>query len=88
VVLARDPNEKHRGITLMLIPLDQPGVEIRAIWTMGDERTNEVFIEDVFVPDDYVVGEVGKGFQYISRRSTSNGSRCSPSRRSTSASSC
>ena len=62
-----DPNEKHKGITLMLIPLDQPGVEIRAIWTMGDERTNEVFIEDVFVPDDYVVGEVGKGFQYISQ---------------------
>ena len=62
-----DPNDKHRGITLMLVPLDQPGVEIRAIWTMGDERTNEVFIEDVFVPDDYVVGEVGKGFQYISQ---------------------
>jgi alkylation response protein AidB-like acyl-CoA dehydrogenase len=48
------------------VPLDQPGVEIRGIWTMGDERTNEVFIDDVFVPDDYVVGEVGKGFQYIS----------------------
>ncbi len=62
-----DPNEKHKGITLMLIPLDQPGVEIRAIWTMGDERTNEVFIEDVFVPDDYVVGEVGRGFNYISQ---------------------
>ncbi len=62
-----DPNDKHRGITLMLIPLDQPGVTIRPIWTMGDERTNEVFIEDVFVPDDYVVGEVGKGFQYISQ---------------------
>jgi hypothetical protein len=51
----------------MLVPLDQPGVEIRAIWTMGDERTNEVFIDDVFVPDDYVVGEVGRGFQYISQ---------------------
>ncbi len=62
-----DPNDKHRGITLMLIPLDQPGVTIRPIWTMGDERTNEVFIEDVFVPDEYVVGEVGKGFQYISQ---------------------
>ena len=61
-----DPNDKHRGITLMLVPLDQPGVEIRGIWTMGDERTNEVFIDDVFVPDEYVVGEVGKGFQYIS----------------------
>jgi len=62
-----DPNEKHRGITLMLVPLDQPGVTIKEIWTMGDERTNEVFIEDVFVPDEYVVGEVGRGFQYISQ---------------------
>ena len=32
---------------------------------MGDERTNEVFIDDVFVPDEYVVGEVNRGFQYI-----------------------
>jgi 3-oxocholest-4-en-26-oyl-CoA dehydrogenase alpha subunit len=62
-----DPDDKHRGITLMLVPLDQPGVTIRPIWTMGDERTNEVFIDDVFVPDEYVVGEVGRGFQYISQ---------------------
>ncbi len=67
-----DPNDKHRGITLMLVPLDQPGITINAIKTMGgapmgDERTNEVFIEDVFVPDEYVVGEVGRGFQYISQ---------------------
>ncbi len=61
-----DPDDKHRGISLMLVPLDQPGVEIRGIWTMGDERTNEVWIDNVFVPDDYVVGEVNKGFQYIS----------------------
>jgi alkylation response protein AidB-like acyl-CoA dehydrogenase len=62
-----NPDDKHRGITLMLVPLDQPGVTIRPIWTMGDERTNEVFIEDVFVPDDYVVGDVNSGFQYISQ---------------------
>jgi alkylation response protein AidB-like acyl-CoA dehydrogenase len=62
-----DPNNKHSGITLMLVPLDQPGVTIKAIWTMGDERTNEVFIEDVFVTDEYVVGDVNRGFQYISQ---------------------
>ena len=33
---------------------------------MGDERTNEVYLDDVLVPDDYVVGEVNHGFQYIS----------------------
>ena len=34
---------------------------------MGDERTNDVFFDDVFVPDDHVVGEVNRGFQYISQ---------------------
>src|SRR6476660_4541995 len=62
-----DPDNKHLGITLMLVPLDQPGVTIKGIWTMGDERTNEVFIENVFVPDRYVVGQVNRGFQYISQ---------------------
>ena len=57
---------KHAGITLFLVPLDQPSITINAIWTMGDERTNEVFLNDVFVPDEYVVGEVNHGFQYIS----------------------
>ena len=89
-----DPNDKHRGITLMLVPLDQPGITINAIKTMGgapmgDERTNEVFIEDVFVPDEYVVGEVEPWASSTSRRrSTSSGSRCSRSRRSSSASTC
>jgi len=43
-----------------------PGHHGEAIWTMGDERTNEVYLDDVFVPDDYVVGELNHGFQYIS----------------------
>src|SRR5438270_14058852 len=33
---------------------------------MGDERTNDVFVDAVWVSDDYVVGEVNRGFQYIS----------------------
>jgi alkylation response protein AidB-like acyl-CoA dehydrogenase len=61
-----DPSVKHKGITLFLIPMDHPGFTIRPIWTIGDERTNEVFFDDVFVPDDYVVGKVGDGFTYIS----------------------
>jgi len=61
-----DPDNKHQGITLFLVPLDHPGITINGIWTMGDERTNEVWFDDVFVPDEYVVGEVNKGFQYIS----------------------
>ena len=61
-----DPESKHHGITLFLVPLEQPGITINGIWTMGDERTNDVFFDDVFVHDDYVVGDLNHGFQYIS----------------------
>jgi len=57
---------KHAGITLFLIPMNHPGITVKGIWTMGDERTNEVFFDDVRVSNDYVVGERGHGFQYIS----------------------
>jgi alkylation response protein AidB-like acyl-CoA dehydrogenase len=57
---------KHFGITLFLVPLDHPGITVQGIWTMGEERTNSVFFDDVFVPDDHRVGELNKGFQYIS----------------------
>jgi alkylation response protein AidB-like acyl-CoA dehydrogenase len=57
---------KHFGITLFLVPLDHPGITINPIWTMGDERTNDVFFDNVFVHDDYVVGDLNRGFQYIS----------------------
>jgi len=63
-----DPDAaKHHGITLFLVPMDHPGLTIVAIWTMGDERTNEVFFDDVFVPDEYVVGQLNRGFQYIAQ---------------------
>ncbi len=61
-----DPDSKHNGITLFLVELDQPGITVKPIWTMGDERTNEVYLEDVWVSDDYVVGDLNHGFQYIS----------------------
>ena len=51
----------------MLVPMDHPGITINGIWTMGDERTNEVWLDNVFVPDEYVVGEVNHGFRYISQ---------------------
>jgi len=62
-----DPEKpKHDGISLFLIPMSHPGLTIQATPTIGDERTNTVFFNDVFVPDDYLVGKRGSGFQYIS----------------------
>jgi 3-oxocholest-4-en-26-oyl-CoA dehydrogenase alpha subunit len=62
-----DPDKpKHDGISLFLIPMDHPGLEVQAMPTIGDEITNQVFFDDVFVHHDYLVGEQGCGFQYIS----------------------
>jgi alkylation response protein AidB-like acyl-CoA dehydrogenase len=60
-----DPASKHNGITLFLIPMDHPNFSIHATWTIGDERTNEVFFDDVFAADDTVVGHVNEGWTYI-----------------------
>jgi len=61
-----DPQaKKHVGITLFLIEMKHPGLTIRPTWTIGDERTNEVFFDDVFVSDDFVVGELNCGWTYI-----------------------
>ena len=51
-----------RGLTMFLVPLDSPGVEIQAVHTMGHERTNIVFYNDVRVADANRVGEAHGGF--------------------------
>jgi alkylation response protein AidB-like acyl-CoA dehydrogenase len=62
-----DPDKpKHDGLSLFLIPMDHPGLEVQSLPTIGKDTTNQVFFEDVFVPDDYLVGERGRGFQMIS----------------------
>ena len=60
-----DPSHKHKGITLFLVEMNHPGLTIHPTWTIGDERTNEVFFDDVFVGDEFVVGEVNHGWTYI-----------------------
>ncbi len=58
--------KKHAGISLFLIPMDEKGLEIQSMPCIGGDQTNQVFFNDVFVPDEYMVGEEGKGFGYIS----------------------
>lgn len=54
---------KHDGITMMVIDMAADGVEVRPLkMTSGDSEFNEVFFDDVFVPDDDVVGPVDGGW--------------------------
>jgi alkylation response protein AidB-like acyl-CoA dehydrogenase len=55
-------SEGPRGLTMLLVPLDSPGVEIQAVHTMGHERTNVVFYDDVRVADSNRIGEAHEGF--------------------------
>lgn len=56
---------KHEGITLFLVPMDDPGIKVTPIATLGDHVTNQVFLDNVWVSDDYVVGEPDNGWRYI-----------------------
>jgi alkylation response protein AidB-like acyl-CoA dehydrogenase len=54
---------KHQGITTMVIDMHADGVEVRPLkMTTGQSEFNEVFFNDVFVPDDDVVGPVDGGW--------------------------
>jgi len=54
---------KHRGITYFVLPMNQPGVEVRPLRQMnGHASFNEVFLTDARVPADHVVGEVNGGW--------------------------
>ena len=74
---------KHKGLTTFLVPLDGPGVEIRAIHTLGGQRTNATFYSDVRVPDSARIGPVdgGWGVMHVAlvfERSGGSGRRSGP----------
>jgi len=55
---------KHNGLTYFVLPMRQPGVEVRPLRQMNEHRSfNEVFLSDARVPRDHVVGEVGAGWR-------------------------
>ena len=65
MLLARtDPESKgHRGMTFFALDMTQPGIEARPIRQItGEAEFNELFLDDVYVSDDSVLGEVGGGW--------------------------
>jgi alkylation response protein AidB-like acyl-CoA dehydrogenase len=63
----RTDNEapKHKGISVLMVPLSAPGIEIRPLWAWSGARTNEVFFHDVRVPSTNLIGEPNRGWRYI-----------------------
>jgi alkylation response protein AidB-like acyl-CoA dehydrogenase len=61
-----DPDApKHKNLTMFLVPLDSPGVEIQPIRTIDGDRTNIVYYSDVRVDDKYRIGEVNGGWAVL-----------------------
>ncbi|KXF56679.1 acyl-CoA dehydrogenase [Rhodococcus sp. SC4] len=57
---------RHEGLSQLLIPLPDDGVEIRPIYSLsGDHHFNQVMFSGVFVPDSAVLGEVGQGWRQV-----------------------
>ncbi|GAA5135844.1 acyl-CoA dehydrogenase family protein [Pseudonocardia adelaidensis] len=63
----KDPNRKTHGLTLFFAEIDREKVQVREIPKMGRNAvdTNELFIDELFVADEDVVGEVDRGFRTI-----------------------
>ncbi|PXY28959.1 acyl-CoA dehydrogenase [Prauserella coralliicola] len=63
----KNPVKKTRGTTLFLVPRETPGVECRQIPKLGMKNVGscEVFLDDVFVPDDLVLGEPGQAWYML-----------------------
>ncbi|WP_067683462.1 acyl-CoA dehydrogenase family protein [Nocardia miyunensis] len=64
LLVRTDPNlPKHRGLSYFVLDMSSPGVEVRPLFQIsGDSQFNEVFLTDVFVPDDAMLGGVGDGW--------------------------
>jgi alkylation response protein AidB-like acyl-CoA dehydrogenase len=66
-VLARTGEERHAGLSMILVPNTTPGLDIRKMNTMVRKSlgTTEIFLTDVRVPKTNIIGEVNKGWEYI-----------------------
>lgn len=61
-----DPDApKHKSLTMFLVPLDTPGIEIQGIRTVDGDRTNIVYYSDVRIDDRYRMGEVNGGWTVV-----------------------
>jgi 3-oxocholest-4-en-26-oyl-CoA dehydrogenase alpha subunit len=60
-----DPSKRHNGISYFLSPMDLPEIELRPLYNYGDGRQNLIFIDDLRVPADMMLGDLNKGWEQI-----------------------
>ncbi len=80
LLVRTDPeSRRHAGLSILLVPMDTPGITVRPMYTIqnnpggppgttyGEERTNEVFFDEVKVPVSCLLGEEGDGWAVSQR---------------------
>ncbi len=61
-----NPDNRHEGMSQMIVDLKAPGVEIRPVYNLsGEHHFNQEVFTDYFVPDENVVGEIGAGWEQV-----------------------
>jgi len=80
LLVRTDPeSRRHAGLSVLLVPMDTPGITVRPLWTIqhdprapvpatySESRTNEVFFDDVRVPASCLLGQEGDGWNVAQR---------------------
>lgn len=66
LVCRTDPDAlKHKGLSVIMVPLASSGVQVQPIVTWGGIRTNAVFFDEVRVPADHLVGQLHGGWRLV-----------------------
>jgi alkylation response protein AidB-like acyl-CoA dehydrogenase len=66
LVVRTDPDApKHKGLSVLMVPIDAPGVTVQPLLTWGGIRTNAVHFEDVRVEADALIGTENDGWRYV-----------------------
>jgi isovaleryl-CoA dehydrogenase len=58
-------DSKHEGLSMIFVPTDHPGMEIKPIDTMGGRETNHLYLTDCEAPEDAVLGQVDQGWMQL-----------------------
>ena len=56
---------QHAGISILIVPIQTPGIDVRPLYTWGYDRTNVTYFDNVRIPAGNLIGELNSGWRYI-----------------------
>jgi alkylation response protein AidB-like acyl-CoA dehydrogenase len=59
------PESRHKGLSMFIVPMNAPGVEVQKVPSWGDHMFNDVFFSDVRVPKSHLIGQEGQGWSIV-----------------------